>query len=113
MRRLRSYLHICAQDTQPGNCTTDPFDQMRLLANWGTCPQAPACGPGLQLSFGQCGQGGGGSSGGPGSSPSLTTALDEMGFDSVSECQAWLIAASESEAFVCACVLQAVLEAQP
>ncbi|MCZ6494178.1 MAG: hypothetical protein O6941_04190 [Planctomycetota bacterium] len=113
MRRLRSYLHICAQDTQPGNCTTDPFDQMRLLANWGTCPQAPACGPGLQLSFGQCGQGGGGSSGGPGSSPSLTAVLAQMGFDSVDDYQACMTAASDSESFVCACVLQVLLEAQP
>ncbi|MCZ6735989.1 MAG: FG-GAP repeat protein [Planctomycetota bacterium] len=92
-----------------GDCTTDPFDQARLLANWGACPQAPLCGPGPALSCSQGAQGGGGS----GSSSSLTEALAQMGFASVDEHQAWLIAASDSEAFVCACVLLALLEAQP
>ncbi|MCH8166055.1 MAG: hypothetical protein IH889_10650, partial [Planctomycetes bacterium] len=62
---------------------------------------------------GESAQGGGGSDGGAGSSPSLTAALAQMGFDSVDEYQDWLIDASDSEAFVCACVLQALLEAQP
>ncbi|MCH8344693.1 MAG: FG-GAP repeat protein [Planctomycetes bacterium] len=92
-----------------GDCTTDPFDLAILLLNWGACPQAPLCGPGPELSCGQGGQGGGGS----GSSSSLTEALAQMGFASVDEYQDWLIAASDSEAFVCACVLQALLEAQP
>ncbi len=62
---------------------------------------------------GQSRQGGDGCDGGLDSSPSLTAALAQMGFDSVDEYQDWLIAASDSEAFVCACVLQALLEAQP
>ena len=62
---------------------------------------------------GESAQGGGDSDDGAGSSPSLTAALAQMGFDSVDEYQDWLIAASDSEAFVCACVLQALLEAQP
>ena len=36
-----------------------------------------------------------------------------MGFDSVDEYEDWLIDASDSEAFECACVLLAILEAQP
>ncbi len=96
-----------------GNFTTNPFDLAILLANWGACVQATLlCGPGPQLTCGQSAQGGSGSSG-PGSSPSLTAALDQMGFDSVDEYQVCLTAASDSEAFVCACVLQALLEAQP
>ncbi|MCZ6543381.1 MAG: hypothetical protein O6768_06915, partial [Planctomycetota bacterium] len=62
-----------------------------------------------ELSCSQGAQGAGVS----GSSSSLTAALAQMGFDSVDEYQDWLIAASDSEAFVCACVLQALLEAQP
>ncbi len=93
-----------------GDCTTDPFDHARLLANWGACPQAPLlCGPGPELSCGQGAEGGGG----PGSGPSLTTALAQMGFDSVGEYQAYITVVSDSEAFACACVLLALLEAQP
>jgi len=90
------------------------LDLLALPAYWGACPQAPLlCGPGPELSCGQGAQGGGGSSGGPGSSPSLTAALAQMGFDSVGEYQAYITTVSDSEAFVCACVLQALLEAQP
>ncbi|MCH8165219.1 MAG: hypothetical protein IH889_06380, partial [Planctomycetes bacterium] len=63
---------------------------------------------------GESAQGGGGSDhNGSGDDPSLTAALDEMGFDSVGEYQDWLIDASDSEAFASAGVLQALLEAQP
>ncbi len=64
-------------------------------------------------------EGGGGNGGtgnsdnGSGNDPSLNAALDEMGFDSVGAYQAWLTAKSDSEAFVCACVLLALLKAQP
>ena len=114
MRRLRSYLHICAQDRRPGDCTTNLFDLSILLANRDTCPHARLlCGRGPQLTCGESAQSGSGSRGGPGSSPLLTEVLAQMGFDSVDEHQAYLTAASESEAFVCACVLQVLLEAQP
>ena len=36
-----------------------------------------------------------------------------MGFSGVPDYQAHISATSEGEAFVCACVLQALLEAQP
>ncbi len=112
MRRRRSYLHICAQDRRPDDCTTNPLDLSRLLANWGVCPQAPLlCGPGPELSCGQGAQGGGG--GGSGSDPSLEAALAQMGFDSVGEYQAYITTVSDSEAFACACVLLALLEGQP
>ncbi len=62
---------------------------------------------------GQGAQGGGGSGDGSGSGPSLTAALAQMGFDSVDEYQDWLLGASGSEAFACACVLLALREAQP
>ncbi|MCH8344432.1 MAG: hypothetical protein IH983_10635 [Planctomycetes bacterium] len=96
-----------------GDCTTDPFDLAILLLNWGACPQAPLCGPGPELSCGEGAQGGSGSDGGSDSSSSLTAALDEMGFDSVDEYQAWLTDASDSEAFASASLLHALLEAQP
>ena len=103
-----------------GDCTTDAFDLAKLLANWGPCPQAPTgCGPGPELDCGESAQGGGGGGedgsddGGPDSSPALTAALAQMGFDSVGAYQAWLIAASDSEAYASASLLLALLEAQP
>lgn len=96
-----------------GDCTTDPFDQARLLANWGACPQAPLCGPGPELSCGEGAQGGSGSEDGSDSSPSLTAALAQMGFDSVAAYQAYITTASDAEAFTSVSVLQALLEAQP
>ena len=96
-----------------GDCTTDAFDQARLLANWGACPQAPLCGPGPELSCSQGAQGGAGSDGGPDSSPSLTAALAQMGFDSVDAYQAYITTASDAEAFTSVSVLLALLEAQP
>ncbi len=66
------------------------------------------------MTCGEGAQGGGGSNhNGSGDDPSLTAALDEMGFDSVGEYQDWLIAASDSEAFASASLLLALLEAQP
>ena len=45
-------LLIFAQDRRPGNCTTNPFDLLRLPAKRGSCPYVPVCGPGPQSSFG-------------------------------------------------------------
>ncbi len=63
----------------------------------------------------RCGQGaqGGEGGGGSGSGPSLEAALAQMGFDSVDEYQAFITTLSDGEAFVCACALLALLEAQP
>ncbi|MCZ6444609.1 MAG: hypothetical protein O6758_00335 [Planctomycetota bacterium] len=64
-------------------------------------------------------EGGGGNGGtgnsdnGSGNDPSLNAALAQMGFDSVGAYQAWVIAASDSEAFASASLVLALLEAQP
>ncbi len=107
-----------------GDCTTDAFDLNILLAEWGACPLDPLCGPGPELTCDQGAQGGGGgggsgpqggggSDGGPDSSPSLTAALAQMGFDSVAAYQAYITTLSDTEAFASASVLLALLEAQP
>ncbi len=76
-------------------------DATILIKNFGPCPGTafcPAPPPG-------CGVGT--------SAAALGGALAQIGFVDVAAFEAWVQTASEPEAFVCACLLLAVLEAQP
>ena len=94
----------CPGDISGGG-VVDPFDLNKVLAEWCSVLNGNPCG----TCGGQGAQGGGG----PGSGPSLTTALAQMGFQSVGAYQGWLTAASNSEAFASVSQLLALLEAQP
>ncbi len=83
-----------------GDCVVDRLDHRDLLSHFGACPTTQAC-----------------PSPPPGCGPVIVTGLEGavtlMGFSDVPDYQAHISATSEGEAFVCACVLQVLLEAQP
>ena len=81
-----------------GDCVVDKSDHKDLLSHFGACPTTQACPsppPGCDSVTG------------------LQGAVTQMGFAEVADYQAHISATSEGEAFVCACVLQVLLEAQP
>ena len=124
---------LCPWDLN-GDCCVDEDDLAILLAAAGPCPPLPADCPAdfdcdgsvgrldhreLIKNFGPC-------PAGPDpelcqapdcdsvtSAAALGGALAQMGFAEVPDYQAHILATSEGEAFVCACVLQVLLEAQP
>ena len=83
-----------------GDCVVDRLDHSDLLTHFGACPGTQYC-----------------PSAPPGCGTTTTEGLQEavtlMGFAEVTDYQAHIVAVSEGEAFVCACVLQVLLEAQP
>ncbi len=82
-----------------GDCVVDRLDHSDLLGHFGACPTTPAC----STAPSGCGS----------ATAGLEAAVTLMGFAEVADYQAHISATSEGEAFVCACVLQALLEAQP
>ncbi len=83
-----------------GDCVVDRLDHSDLLSHFGACPGTQYC-----------------PTAPPGCGPTTTTQLEGavtlMGFSDVPDYQAHISATSEGEAFVCACVLQVLLEVQP
>ena len=83
------------------NGVINRFDARELIQHYGPCPNTafcPAPPPG-------CGVGS--------SAAAIGGALAQIGFADVADYAAWVPSATESQAFVCACVLQVLLEAQP
>ncbi|MCH8343894.1 MAG: hypothetical protein IH983_07890 [Planctomycetes bacterium] len=83
-----------------GDCVVDKLDHRDLLDHFGACPTTGAC-PSPPPGCGTT------------TTEALQGAVTQMGFAQVADYQAHISATSEGEAFVCACVLQALLEAQP
>ena len=83
-----------------GDCVVDRLDHRDLLSHFGACPTTQFC-----------------TTAPPGCGTTTTTQLEGavtlMGFSGVADYQGHISATSEGEAFVCACVLQVLLEAQP
>ena len=83
-----------------GDCVVDKSDHRDLLSHFGACPGTQYC-----------------PTAPPGCGTTTTTQLEgavtQMGFSGVADYQGHISATSEGEAFVCACVLQVLLEAQP
>ncbi|MCH8152995.1 MAG: hypothetical protein IH830_11570 [Planctomycetes bacterium] len=76
------------------------FDHRDLLGHFGACPTTQAC-PSPPPGCGSV------------TVTELEGAVTLMGFSGVPDYQAHISATSEGEAFVCACVLLALLEGQP
>lgn len=83
-----------------GDCVVDRLDHGLLVGQFGACPTTPACATAPT----GCG---------PTTTTQLEGAVTLMGFAAVADYRAHISATSETEAFVCACVLQVLLEAQP
>ncbi len=83
-----------------GDCVVNKSDHSDLLGHFGACPSTQLC-PSPPPGCGTT------------TTEGLEGAVTQMGFAEVADYQAHISATSEGEAFVCACVLQALLEAQP